>query len=130
MNYLQFLTRFLIFFTVVILLDWFILDYFFQTEKNNFILNLKIVYAVLLGLSFLICTILFIVYKRNFDIVGYVFLVLTTIKMVFTYWLGRPLLLQNEVLPIEKNHFFLLFFAFLLIETLLTILLLNKNQEK
>lgn len=129
MSYLQFLIKFLSFFTVVILLDWFILDYFFQSEKNNFILDLKIVYAVLLGFSFVICTILFIVYKKNFNIVGYVFLVLTTIKMIFTYCLGRPLLFHNEVLPIEKNHFFLLFFAFLLIETLLTILLLNKNQE-
>lgn len=130
MNYLPFLTKFLSFFAVVILLDWLILDNFFHLEKNNFILDLRIVYALLFGSSFLIVSIIFIVSKRNFDIVGYVFLVLTTVKMAITFLLGKPLLSQNEFFAIEKNHFITLFFVFLIIETLLTILLLNKKQEK
>jgi hypothetical protein len=128
MNYIPFILRFVFFFIIIITLDWELLDIFFPTEKISFILDLRLVYSVFFVFSFIICTILYYVYKKNFDIVGYVYLIITTIKMGLAYVLAKPLVTQNEVLPIEKYHFFILFFIFLIIETLLTILLLNKKQ--
>lgn len=78
--------------------------------------------------SVIIITILLFVKKKNLDIVGNFFLLLTMIKMGFAYVLlhiiGQQL---HSLLSFEKKNFFITFILFLAIETLITIRLLNKK---
>lgn len=78
--------------------------------------------------SVIIITILLFVKKKNLDIVGNFFLLLTMIKMGLAYLL-LYLIGQNshQLLSFEKKNFFITFIVFLAIETIITIRLLNKK---
>jgi hypothetical protein len=72
----------------------------------------------------------FQVRKRNFDLVGMSFLIVTTVKLMVCSLFLRPILKSTSVtMAIEKTNFFVLFIAFLAIETVVTILILNEKQE-
>jgi hypothetical protein len=129
MNRLQYLIQFLIFIGTLVVLDSFILHFFFKKEQELFYLdNYKIV-TLFTSLSFIVCATSYYFYKKNFDIVGYVFLVTTMIKMVSLFFITKTLLTSKIILDFEKKHFFVLFFLFLMVETYLTISLLNKKQK-
>ncbi len=129
MKYTQFLVSLISLCLLVILLDWFVLNIFYHTEINNFIIAVKNLYLLFFSLSFMISHIIYFVYKKYFDNLGYVFLLLTTLKIAVIYLFCTPIFTNIEVLKIEKYHFFILFFIFLAIETVLTVLLLNKKNE-
>ncbi|MBK9225193.1 MAG: hypothetical protein IPO23_12295 [Flavobacterium sp.] len=86
-----------------------------------------------LYLFFLICSsvivfILIKVMKKNIDIVGQTFLLLTSIKMVVAYILLHPILQEsNKLVASEKINFYSVFALFLIIETIVTIRILNKK---
>ena len=129
MNRLQYLIQFILLIGVLIILGTSILFFFFKKEQELFHLdNFKIV-TIFTSLSFIVCAISYYFYKKNFDIVGYFFLVTTMIKMVSLFFIAKTLLTSNTILDFEKNHFFVLFFLFLMVETYLTISLLNKKQK-
>jgi hypothetical protein len=129
MNKLQYLIQFLIFIGTLVVLDSSILYFFFKNEQELFHFeNYKII-TLFTSLSFIVCATSYYFYKKNFDIVGYVFLFLTMVKMKSLLFISKTLLSSNTILDFEKYHFFVLFFLFLMVETYLTILLLNKKQK-
>ena len=67
--------------------------------------------------------------KKNLDIVGYFYLILTMVKMGIAYFFLHKINQHtHDFLSYEKKSFFVSFILFLAIETLITIRLLNKNQ--
>ena len=100
-----------------------------QQELLRWNYSLPFLYILFYIFSFLILTILLIVRKKNLDYVGYVFLILTTVKMGISYFILKPVLtsaiLENSI---EKKNFFIIFISFLAIETILTIRILNNKQ--
>ena len=64
--------------------------------------------------------------EKNFDNIGMVFMIATSIKMVVAFFLVRPILhLQDNM--IEKINFFVVFIIFLLTETIIVAKILNKK---
>lgn len=79
--------------------------------------------------SIIILTVLVKISQKSFDNVGMVFLILTSLKMIFCYLMLRPILIiADETLRIQKISFFILFILFLAIETVITIRILNNKQ--
>jgi membrane protease YdiL (CAAX protease family) len=102
---------------------------FFKLETKAFKYNLEESYLIFSTLSGLILFILYKVRQKNLDIVGYTFLLLTTIKMVVCYIFSNNF--SNEANKgIEKWNFFFLFIVFLVIETFFTAHLLNSKNTK
>ena len=94
----------------------------------NFYYSIPFLYLLYFMFSVIILSFLFKVSKSNFDNVGMTFLISTSIKMVVSYFVLRPILNSTEESTIEKVNFFIIFILFLAIETVITIRLLNKNQ--
>ncbi|RTY95938.1 hypothetical protein [Flavobacterium sp. GT3R68] len=91
--------------------------------------SLEQVYGFFLMASLLIVLVLVIIREKNLDIVGYTFLLITSMKMGVSYFVLRPILLNaNESQHSEKINFFIIFALFLAIETVITIRLLNNKQ--
>jgi glucose uptake protein GlcU len=100
-----------------------------QTESFKY--SLEKSYLIFFSFTATILFILFKVRQKNLDVVGYTFLLLTTIKMVVCYITSNSFLNQpNTNKPIEKWNFFTLFFIFLIVETIFTIRLLNKKDSE
>ncbi|MCO6161862.1 hypothetical protein [Flavobacterium sp. NRK F7] len=66
--------------------------------------------------------------SKNEAILGYVFLVTLTIKVVACYIFIAPVLNSEPVNTFEKGYFFILFVLFLCIDVYFTARLLNKNN--
>ena len=91
--------------------------------------SLPFLYIFFIVFSFLILSLLLVVRQRNLDYVGNAFLLLTSIKMVISYFILRPILAtSNFDSGFEKKNFFIIFICFLAIETFLTIRILNNKQ--
>jgi len=102
--------------------------YFFVPKhaEGNFIYDIPALYGVFTVFSFSIVLILLKIKQKNMDIVGYGFLILTSVKMVAAYLFLKPIL--HESYPesqTEKISFFIIFCYFLAIETVVTIRILN-----
>lgn len=92
--------------------------------------SLLFLYTFFFIFSLIILSFLLVVRQKNLDYVGYVFLILTTIKMGVSYFILRPILATSTFNNgIEKKNFFIIFISFLAIETFLTIRILNNKQE-
>jgi hypothetical protein len=94
----------------------------------KFYYSIPFLYLLYFMFSAIILSFLFKVSESNFDNVGMTFLISTSIKMVVSYFVLRPILNLTEESTIEKVNFFIIFILFLAIETVITIRLLNKNQ--
>lgn len=106
---------------------------FFILEVNNqslsFAYSIEKLYLYFSSFSLLLILILILVRRKNLDIVGNTFLLLTTIKLVIAYIIARPILaIDNKTNMMEKWNFFILFIVFLSIETIITIRLLNQKN--
>jgi hypothetical protein len=106
---------------------------FFIFEKevatDHFYYPLETVYLFFATLSILIVYTLLIVKEKSFDNVGMVFLLITSVKMVFCYLFIMPTMhVVTANYAIEKINFFVLFILFLAIETIVTIRILNNKQ--
>lgn len=105
----------------------------FFLNKNikfqNFYLPIEIIYLFFFCSSIIIIFILIKVKEKNIDNVGSVFILVTFIKMAFSYGILYPINhsgIQN--MKTEKIDFFIIFALFLTIETIVTIRLLNNKQ--
>jgi hypothetical protein len=104
--------------------------YFFSIHTAAFYYSLETVYLFFLLSALVVFFIVLKIKERNFDQIGMTFMLLTSIKTVFSYIMLRPVLkLVPPESPIEKNNFFMTFVVFLLIETLLTIRILNQKGQ-
>ncbi len=71
------------------------------------------------------------VYKKNPEQIGYVFLLLSSLKTVVAYVLVHPVLQDtNSVAKLEKINFFSVFVVFLSIDVVLTSRLLKNVGKK
>ena len=90
---------------------------------------LETIYGFFFACSAIIILILIKVKERSFENVGYVFLLLTCIKMGVSYVLLKPILqFETEQLGPNKVNFFIVFALFLTIETVVTSRILNNKQ--
>ncbi|WP_333876345.1 hypothetical protein [Flavobacterium sp.] len=99
------------------------------TFEAEFVYAVPLVYLFFFCFSALLILILYKVKQNQINSVGYVFLLLTTLKMVMAYMMVKPIL--AETLPkttTEKMSFFIVFIYFLAIETYVTIRILNNKQ--
>lgn len=100
-----------------------------ENALNTFCFSLVEIYLFFTISSILIVTTLIFVRKKNLDIVGYFYLILTMVKMGIAYFFLHQINKHtHDFLSYEKKSFFVSFILFLAIETLITIRLLNKNQ--
>lgn len=99
-----------------------------KEASQKFYFSIPALYFIYFNFSMIILLILVLVSKKNFDNVGMTFLVITSIKMVISYFMVRPILNPSAENTIEKVNLFSIFILFLAIETLITIRLLNKKQ--
>lgn len=97
---------------------------------EEFKFPLSYLYIGFSGFSLLILLILKIISKRNIEIVGMTFMLLTTVKMMACYVLADFILFQSNGMSTEKWNFFILFFVFLFLETLFGIKILNPKTHK
>jgi len=100
-----------------------------QFNTTTFKYSLNQLYLFFSIFSIAIVLTLIKVKKKNLDIVGNTYLLLTSAKMVVCFIFGRPII-KSVVIgnTLEKWNFFTLFILFLLIETIFTIYLLNKKD--
>ncbi len=126
-NYKTF--RFLLISVVIAYVLHKLIFYFFKINQETFYYSLERLYAVFFALSFVIIFILLKIKERNFDQLGMSFLLLTSSKMVFYYFLLKPILkIKHYDIPKEKINFFVLFVLFLTIEVVVTIRILSEKQ--
>lgn len=91
-----------------------------QDASNTF----NQVYLFFAMSSLLLFIIHFIVYKKNKDQLGFVFLITLTLKVAVSF------LFVKEIINVfEKYYIIIYFFVFLIIDVWLTVGLLNKNNE-
>ena len=77
--------------------------------------------------SAVIILVLIRIRQSNLDSVGYAFMFLTCVKMVFAYLLLHPILESDHLhVAAEKANSFGIFLLFLIIETSVTARMLNK----
>jgi uncharacterized membrane protein (GlpM family) len=103
--------------------------YFLEIKTENFHYGIELLYLIFFGTAVLLYLILLVVKKKNFQIVGMVFLFGTFTQMLLAYLILQPILKSNsEIAAVEKVSFFITFILFLLFETLLTVRLLNEKR--
>lgn len=96
---------------------------------QNFHFSLEIVYGFFLICSLLIVGILIKIKIRSIDNVGFVYILVTFIKMGLAYFLLSAITDSGESnIRNEKINFFIVFAIFLAIETIATIRILRDNQ--
>jgi len=108
-----------------------LLFYFFVPKKyeTDFVYSIPLLYLFFFFFSSLLILILFKVRQNNINVVGFAFLLLTSLKMLIAYVFLRPILTLNlPKTPTEKMNFLFIFIYFLTIETIVTIRILNNKQ--
>ena len=102
---------------------------FWEFNTESFRYSLEKLYLFFSAFSIIIVFILIKIRAKDLDIVGNSFLLLTTIKMIVCYIIGSSILKGTTPESfIEKWNFFALFIVFLITETIVTIILLNKED--
>ena len=99
-----------------------------QDQETTFTYSIVTVYALFFGFSVIILFALNLISKSDATQVGYVFLGLTSLKVVGSYFLIEPILAKTVSFPSERINFFVVFMLFLFIEAYFTAILLNKKQ--
>jgi hypothetical protein len=99
-----------------------------QEQATTFTYSVATVYLLFFGFSVIILFALNLIAKNDATQVGYVFLGLTSLKVVGSYFLVEPILTKTISYPAERINFFAVFMLFLFIEAYFTAVLLNKKQ--
>jgi uncharacterized membrane protein AbrB (regulator of aidB expression) len=103
--------------------------FFFEINTENFYYAVEFLYLIFFASTLILYLILLIVKKKDFQIVGMVFLFGTFTEMLLGYLILQPILKSNfESTDVEKVSFFITFILFLLFKTLLTVRLLNEKS--
>lgn len=104
-------------------------------ENSDFLANfalyqfsLESIYLIFSLFSVAILITLLIVNRKNKDVVGMTFLLITSFKTAVCYFIFSDIIHSANKNKIERINFFVVFILFLIIETLITIRLLNKKQ--
>ncbi len=97
-------------------------------QDTNFVYPVTTVYLLFFGFSVIILFSLYQIAKHNASQVGYVFLALTSLKAVGSYFFVQPILSKSISLQTEKINFLVVFMLFLSIEAYFTASMLNKSQ--
>lgn len=122
--YLQF-----ILFVIVIFLTNMLLVSIFQLEtkfeKTTYTLGNMIAFFTVA--SFILLLIHDFIRYKNKDILGYIFMVTLTVKVILSYIFIAPVLKATVVNSFEKTYFFCLFLIYLFIDVYFTARLLNKK---
>ncbi len=85
----------------------------FGINTDTFKYSLEELYGFFTLFTIVIAIILSIVKEKNLDIVGYVFLLITSVKMMVCFFFGRPIIKQQNIdNSFEKWNFFTLFICF------------------
>lgn len=100
----------------------------FNSRFESYQVSLEFIYFVFTLFSVVILTTLIIVEKKNKDIVGMTFMLITTFKAALSYFIFSNVISSDNENRIERINFFIVFSIFLTIETLIIIRLLNKKQ--
>ncbi|CAM3629264.1 hypothetical protein FSS13T_11520 [Flavobacterium saliperosum S13] len=95
---------------------------------NDFRYSLESLYLVFFAFTIVILAILLKVKDKNLDYVGMTFLLITSVKMGLSFFIGRGIVSGTNPNLVEKINFFVIFILFLAIETVITIRLLNKGN--
>ena len=107
--------------------------FFFLNKDNpklqNFHFQIELIYGFFLICSLIIILIILKVMEKNMDYVGYIFLLLTSVKIAISYAVLYPILNSGNLnVNVEKINFFVIFALYLTIETVVTIRILNNKQ--
>lgn len=98
---------------------------------DSFRYPIPVLYAVFTVASILILLIQIRIKQTSPDLIGYVFLVTTSVKTALAYAMLHPVLdLATESARFEKINFFVIFILFLAIEVVLTSKLLKDVDKK
>lgn len=118
-----------VFFTVLIVVANFLLQSIFQLEiqfeKTRYSLVNMLVFFIFTSFILLLVH-NYISFKRQ-DLLGYIFMVTLTVKVIACYIFIAPVLNIKTVNNFEKTYFFSLFLVFLFVDVYLTARLLNKK---
>lgn len=118
--------------TILAIIDFFLLkNVASEFNPTAFYYSVPMLFT-LFGLgSLLIVFIQKKVFRKNPEQLGYVFLLLTSIKMVMAYVLVHPVLQQaGSVAKLEKINFFVVFIVFLTLDVVLTSIMLKDVGKK
>lgn len=96
-----------------------------QFEKTTY--SLMNMLSFFISSSFILLLIHNYISHKNKDILGYVFIVTTSVKAVICYIFIAPVLNNQIINQFEKTYFFALFLLFLFVDVYLTARLLNKK---
>lgn len=96
----------------------------------NTIYSLEELYGFFSACSIFIMLLVIVVNTKNKDNVGMSFIIVTTMKIMLSVLMVRPILhnVVSDNVKLEKINFFIIFILFLAIETVLTIRILNNKQ--
>ena len=96
-------------------------------NTSSFRISLETIHLIMLLFSVSIMIIINMVFKKNKDVVGMTFLLITSIKVVIIYLIGSYFIL-GEADKIEKWNFYGLFMIYLGLETFFTGRRLNQTN--
>lgn len=99
-----------------------------QGVYSSFSYPLYKLYLLFFGFSVIILFSLYRISGQNAVQTGYVFLGLTTLKVVGAYFIAAPILTKTIDAQTEKINFLFVFLLFLTLEAYFTVQLLNKRQ--
>jgi len=110
--------------------NFFLSEYYIPSNVlAKFQYSIPTLYLIFAVFSFVILSMLLVVWKRNLDYVGYTYLILTSVKMGIAFFFVKSILATSgDGATLEKTNFFIVFIYFLAIETVLTIRILNNKQ--
>lgn len=104
---------------------------FFELENSEIKFKYPLVslYSLFTTATLLIYIISILISKKNFDVVGMSFMLITSVKTIIFYVLIRSVVKGTfQINHIEKINFMITFFLFLAIETIFVIRLLNPKK--
>ncbi|MCB9425846.1 MAG: hypothetical protein H6584_02280 [Flavobacteriales bacterium] len=95
----------------------------------SFTYPIYVLYAVFITASLIIVGTIIALHKKYKEQIGYVFLLLTSIKMGLSYVMTLPIIEKSEVsVKTEKINLFVVFILFLVIEVIHTIKVLQRTD--
>lgn len=97
-------------------------------QYDNFVYSLPVLYLLYFAFTLIILFALYLIDKNNPSQIGYVFLGLTSLKVVGSYFVAQPIISKTIDFPTEKINFLAVFLIFLCVEVYFTAQLLNKKQ--
>ncbi|MCL9809913.1 hypothetical protein [Flavobacterium luminosum] len=97
-------------------------------DTSTFQLSLEKTHILMLLLSILVTIVLNLVFKKNKELVGMTFLLITSVKVAIIYFIGSHFIMEVDGSSTEKWNFYGLFIFYLFLETFHTAKKLNQTS--